>query len=98
MSYDTPDSLTIELSAPCVSESELIDSLIDQFGFPRLYESSWFGFREHLFYDPGIKTPKKLVVNGFSELMRNQAQVASMLRSCFDEYIEDNPDRTVAYE
>jgi len=44
------------------SEEQLFSLIINLFEFPELYERTWSGMHEHLFYDPMVRVPKKLCV------------------------------------
>lgn len=62
--------LEIDISN-CRSEIEIIEKFITTLEFPDLYRKSWFGLKEHFYYDPMLKVPKTLILKGMKELKVN---------------------------
>lgn len=80
--------LTIDISHT-TNEKELIESIIQQIGFPALYDSDWHGLREHFFYDPEGRMPNKLIVKGLRKMEKEMPDAYKRLMECFKIYVED---------
>lgn len=74
-----PRSLSLDVS-DITSEKELFALILSQFNFPDLYESNWKGMNEHLFYDPMMRVPEKLEVNGFIDFEKAFPDIASQMK------------------
>ncbi len=87
----------IDLSTIAV-ENDIIEQLIGKLNFPDLYTKSWHGFEEHLFYDSMKSMPEKLIVQGMNIFKKRYPDSARNLKKCFENYINDNPNRIVIFE
>ena len=92
MQADNPKQLIINLN-DINSEKELLEQLISQFNFPELYDKSWEGFEDHLFYDPMMRIPKTLLIKGISSLNENIPETSKK----FKLWIEGFSKTTIIY-
>ena len=90
---ERPDELAINLDG-VTTEEQCFTQLIRQFEFPDLYGRSWRGMDEHLFYDPEMRIPKTLIVDGFMSLERRSPDIAVKLRK----WLSGFPDNCIKYQ
>jgi hypothetical protein len=68
-------SLSLDVSG-ISSQEQLYTLILNQFKFPKLYERSWNGLDEHLFYDSMMRVPERLEVIGLSALEARNSKIA----------------------
>jgi len=79
------------------SDAGLIDTLIEDFSFPDLYERSWHGVSEHFFYDSMMRSPITLNVVGMNKLRNKLPETAERFEKCLEVYAESEPDRVLKF-
>jgi RNAse (barnase) inhibitor barstar len=62
-------------------ETELVEFMIKQLGFPDIYGSNLHSLGEHFFYDSMLKVPSKIRLVGFNEFSSKDPTLASKLLS-----------------
>jgi hypothetical protein len=92
-----PQSLTINVSE-IKEENVLIQHLISSIGFPDLYEKSWSGFNEHLFYDPETKLPNLIIIEGINSLEQNLPNATKLLKQAFLDHAFTGESLMVVYK
>ena len=90
-------SLTIDVSE-FKEEQALIEYLINSFDFPNLYEKSWLGFNEHLFYDPEAKLPMLIIIEGIKSLENNLPEAAKKFKQAFLDHAHTGKSLMVVYK
>ena len=76
------------------SEEQLFSLIINLFEFPELYERTWSGMHEHLFYDPMVRVPKKLCVIG----MCSFEEKAPIIAARFKEWAQSAKGMDIEYQ
>lgn len=97
MGTDRTPRIILDVSS--VIDEEVLHTLLAKtFDFPGYYGKNWDAFFDCIMYDPEMRMPQVLEIEGFDSLASRLPDSAARFKGCLDDYEAEYSDRTVHYK